>query len=83
MSTYGLNLDEVREWVEEKMSERKLTHQQLAKMTEVGDSTLRRALRGKARNGSPTEHNATLAKVVRALGGTLVFEYDILEGVDQ
>ncbi len=73
MSAYGLTYEDVTEWIREQCKAQGISLNALAKKTGINIRTLRRYLRPKA-----PRHQRRLSAVVKALGGTLLVEYDIV-----
>jgi AraC-like DNA-binding protein len=75
MSRYGLDREEVTEWIRAKAEERGLTLVRLAEHAGMAERTLHRTLNA----AEDKKHQRALADIVEALGGRLKFEYDIEE----
>lgn len=77
MSRFGLTHQEVIEWIEEKCKAKGWDLTRLGQEAKVSRKTLWRHLNTTDYEGE--RHTRKLATLVSALGGTLKFEYDIIE----
>ncbi len=73
MSAYGLTYADVTDWIREQCKAQGISIAARARKTGINIRTLRRYLRPKK-----TCQKRRLDAVVKALGGTLIVEYDII-----